>query len=94
MKTTFEKSRLAVAFVFFCPGLAYGLFTSRLPAIKLQSGIDEGEIGASGAWGLLLFLSDAFAKVLVAFPGARLGSNVASGHGTRTSARFEFIVAA
>lgn len=90
MKTTFEKSRLAVAFVFFCPGLAYGLFTSRLPAIKLQSGIDEGEIGLAllvlGAccfFSLMLlprFLSrfPARAVVLMSLLGTGLGLLLAS----------------
>ena len=90
MKTTFEKSRLAVAFVFFCPGLAYGLFTSRLTAIKLQSGIDEGEIGLAllviGAccfFSLLLlprFLSSfpARALILMSILGTGLGLLLAS----------------
>ena len=42
---TYIVARRACAWVFFCPGLAYGLFTSRLPAVKLQANLDEAQIG-------------------------------------------------
>lgn len=42
---TYSIARRACAWVFFCPGLAYGLFTSRLPAVKLQANLDEAQIG-------------------------------------------------
>lgn len=41
----YTAARRACAWVFFCPGLAYGLFTSRLPAVKLHANLDEAEIG-------------------------------------------------
>lgn len=39
------KARLSCACFFLAPGLTYSLFTSRLPAIKAQTGLDEAEIG-------------------------------------------------
>lgn len=57
----FVRARAACAYFFVGPGLAYGLFTSRLPAMKAQTGANEAEIGlillvfgASGLAGLLL----------------------------------------
>lgn len=41
----FTIARAACAYFFICPGLAYGLFTSRLPALKSQTGADEAQIG-------------------------------------------------
>lgn len=58
MQTNFSRARTAVGLVFFCPGLVYGLFTSRLPAIKLQTATDEAQIGlALLALGGCCFLS-------------------------------------
>lgn len=39
------KVRAACAYFFICPGLAYGLFTSRLPALKEQTGANAEQIG-------------------------------------------------
>lgn len=41
----FSAIRAACAYFFICPGLAYGLFTSRLPALKEQTGASEQQIG-------------------------------------------------
>lgn len=38
-------ARTACAYFFMCPGLAYGMLTSRLPAMKAQTGADEAQIG-------------------------------------------------
>ena len=45
MMTDFSVSRASCAYFFLCPGLAYGLLTSRLPALKMQTGADESQIG-------------------------------------------------
>ncbi len=45
MKNTFFKTKLALLVYFIVPGLLYGLFTSRLPALKAQTGATEGDIG-------------------------------------------------
>lgn len=37
--------RAACAYFFICPGLAYSVLTSRMPALKMQTGADEAEIG-------------------------------------------------
>lgn len=42
---SFKHVRMACAYFFACPGLAYGLFTSRLPAFKTMTGANDGEIG-------------------------------------------------
>lgn len=41
----FTMARVACAYFFICPGLTYGIFTSRLPALKEQTGADEAQIG-------------------------------------------------
>lgn len=43
--TEFTTARAACAYFFICPGLAYGMLTSRLPAMKAQTGSDEAQIG-------------------------------------------------
>ena len=42
---TYARSRAACMVFFFGPGLAYGLFTSRMPALKAQTGATESELG-------------------------------------------------
>lgn len=42
----FKSERMACAYFFVAPALLYGIFTSRLPALKLQLGADDGQIGA------------------------------------------------
>lgn len=44
-KKAFTTRRLACAYYFACPGLTYGILTSRLPALKSQTGADDGQIG-------------------------------------------------
>lgn len=41
----FAKTKLAGAYFFICPGLSYGIFTSRIPALKHQTNADPAEIG-------------------------------------------------
>lgn len=41
----FWREKLACAYFFACPGIAYGIFTSRLPAFKALTGANDGEIG-------------------------------------------------
>lgn len=43
--STFTTVRTACAYFFICPGLSYGLLTSRLPALKTQIGANEAQIG-------------------------------------------------
>ena len=38
-------ARLACACFFICPGITYGVLTSRLPALKAQTGANDGQIG-------------------------------------------------
>lgn len=42
---TYATARLACMLCFMAPGLAYGLVTSRMPALKTLTGATEGEIG-------------------------------------------------
>lgn len=74
MKTSkFARARLACAYFFLCPGLAYGTFTARLPALRDQAGIDEAQIG------LLLLCFGAASLVGLAASGwciARYGSRL------------------
>ncbi len=42
---SFASARLACAYFFLGPGLVYGLMASRLPALKIQTGANEAEIG-------------------------------------------------
>lgn len=44
-KTEFLVARVACAYFFVCPGLAYGVLTSRIPALQLQTGANEAQIG-------------------------------------------------
>lgn len=44
-RTEFSITRASCAYFFLCPGLTYGVFTSRLPALKMQTGADESQIG-------------------------------------------------
>ena len=38
-------ARAACAYFFVCPGLSYGILTSRLPALKGRTGADDAQIG-------------------------------------------------
>ena len=40
-----QASVLGCLFFFLCAGIVYGLFSSRLPAIKAQTQADEAQIG-------------------------------------------------
>ncbi len=39
------REKLACLYFFTCPGLGYGLFVSRMPALKAQTGANEAELG-------------------------------------------------
>ena len=41
----YRRSMLAAAFFFAGPGLAYGLFVSRLPALRERTGADDADLG-------------------------------------------------
>lgn len=45
MLSTFWREKLACAYFFACPGIAYGIFTSRLPAFKALTGANDAQIG-------------------------------------------------
>lgn len=70
-RTELSIRRTACAYFFLCPGLCYGVFTSRLPALKLQTGADEYQLG-------LLLLCLGLASLTALFSSgwliARLGS--------------------
>lgn len=42
---SYAETRRAGAYFFLCPGLTYGIFTSRLPALKAQTGANDAEVG-------------------------------------------------
>lgn len=83
MKRSFGLTTLAFACYFSLPGLIYSVFTSRLPALKVQAVLSESLIGlallafgASGVLGLLIssrIISRFGSKRAVAF-GALAGS--------------------
>lgn len=58
----FLQTKLAVLVYFIVPGLVYGLFTSRLPALKAQTGALESDIG----FVLLFFGAGSVVGLLVA----------------------------
>lgn len=68
----FAIARMACAYFFICPGLTYGLLTSRLPALKTQTGADEAQIGlvllCLGLSGLVALIGSAW---LIARWGSR-----------------------
>ena len=64
-RTEFSITRAACAYFFLCPGLAYGVFTSRLPALKMQTGADESQIG-------LLLLCVGMSSLVALFCSSRL----------------------
>ncbi len=44
-RSEFSAARRACAYFFMCPGLVYGLLTSRMPALKARTGADEAQLG-------------------------------------------------
>ena len=44
-EVSYNTTRLATALFFATPGIGYGLFTSRLPYLKVQVGANESEVG-------------------------------------------------
>ena len=59
--SSLSRARLSCACFFLAPGLTYSLFTSRLPAIREQAGLNEAEIGML----ILYFGLAALASLLV-----------------------------
>ena len=43
--SAFTKARAACSYFFIGPGLVYGMFTSRMPALTMQTGANEAQIG-------------------------------------------------
>lgn len=41
----FARARLACAYFFMSPGMAYGFLTARMPGLKLQASLTEAQIG-------------------------------------------------
>lgn len=70
------REKLACAYFFICNGLAYGIFTSRMPALKMQVGANDAQIGM-----LLLSLGGASFLGLLStnFIINRLGSKLSTG---------------
>ena len=64
---SYASARLACMFYFMAPGLAYGLVTSRMPALKNMTGATEGELGIILlCFGLSALIGLAFAPRLIA----------------------------
>lgn len=64
---SYASARLAYMFYFMAPGLAYGLVTSRMPALKNMTGATEGELGIILlCFGLSALIGLAFAPRLIA----------------------------
>lgn len=64
---SYASARLACMFYFMAPGLAYGLVTSRMPALKNMTGTTEGELGIILlCFGLSALIGLAFAPRLIA----------------------------
>lgn len=64
---SYASARLACMFYFMAPGLAYGLITSRMPALKNMTGATEGELGIILlCFGLSALIGLAFAPRLIA----------------------------
>lgn len=69
---SYASARLACMFYFMAPGLAYGLVTSRMPALKNMTGATEGELGIILlCFGLSALIGLAFAPRLIAKISAR-----------------------
>ena len=64
---SYASARLACMFYFMAPGLADGLVTSRMPALKNMTGATEGELGIILlCFGLSALIGLAFAPRLIA----------------------------
>ena len=64
---SYASARQACMFYFMAPGLAYGLVTSRMPALKNMTGATEGELGIILlCFGLSALIGLAFAPRLIA----------------------------
>lgn len=62
--TRFVKTKAACAYFFVCPGLVYGSFTARMPALKAQVHANEAELGLV----LLIFGCAGFVGLLLSAP--------------------------
>ena len=71
LMTAYTRNRLACAYFFALPGMAYGLFAGRLPALQAQIHATESDIGLIlFCFGIASFISLFFAAYLI----SRLGS--------------------
>ncbi len=62
---SYNTTRLATALFFATPGIAYGLFASRLPYLKAQIGASEGDVGfLLFSWGLTAAIGLATAPMI------------------------------
>jgi len=61
--STFTQARIVCAYYFAGPGLIYGMFTSRMPALSMQTGTNEAQIG------LILLLMGISGMVSLALSG-------------------------
>lgn len=69
---SYASARLSCMFYFMAPGLAYGLVTSRMPALKNMTGATEGELGIILLFfGFSALIGLAFAPRLIAKISAR-----------------------
>lgn len=92
----FAIVRLACAYFFICPGITYGIFTSRLPALKAQTGANEAQIGLvllcfGGASLISLFSSSWFLKKVGKQKFASLWLNHCPHCGYIDGYRFQFL---
>lgn len=71
-KDSFTRQRLACAFWFACAGITYGIFTSRMPALKELTGANDGQVGfLLLAFGAASFCGLATARTAIARFGAK-----------------------
>lgn len=75
----FARERLACAYFFGCIGLLYGIFTARLPAFKILTGANDGQIGfLLLAFGGAAFLGLLTSRFLVERVGTKLVTALAT----------------
>lgn len=71
--TAFSMQRLACGYFFAIPGLAYGIFTARMPALKAMVKANDTDIGfLLLAFGATSFLGLSICRYAIVRYGARL----------------------
>lgn len=83
-KAAFTIRRLAYAYYFACPGLVYGIFTARMPALKNASGANDAQIG-------ILLLCLGLASLAALFGSNALIARIGSGAALRFGSLFMFL---